>query len=257
MRIIINADDFGYDADTVAATISCLDRGALTSATMMAKMPASAAAFDYIRHRPDVSFGVHLTYVCDTVESPVSAPAAIPALVGADGRFLPSNVVRLLALRERIPVAQIARETHAQLALVRDHGCAISHVDSHGHLHKFAPFREALRQVLPRFGIERVRAVQNVYLRRPWRSPTYWLARFWAVRLRRDFRTTDHFFMAASAMDAHWTQQLLGRDLRGIIEVGVHPGSTKPWRAREAAAAEELAALARTRGLELVSWNAV
>src|SRR5262249_21947427 len=157
---------------------------------------------DYARKRPDLSFGVHLTYVCDTVEAPVCSPSDVAALVRPDGRFLPSNTVRVKALRGQIPVAQIARETHAQLALVRDHGITLSHVDSHGHLHKFRPFREALREVLPRFGIRHVRRVQDVYLRRPWKSATYWLGPVWGASLRRQFATTDHFFMSASAGDA-------------------------------------------------------
>ena len=42
MRIIINADDFGMDEDTVRATIECLEAGALTGATIMPNMPATA-----------------------------------------------------------------------------------------------------------------------------------------------------------------------------------------------------------------------
>jgi len=41
----------------------------------------------------------------------------------------------------------------AQLGRIRDLGVAISHVDSHGHLHKFKPFCAALKEVLPRHGI--------------------------------------------------------------------------------------------------------
>jgi len=257
MRLIINADDFGYDADTVAATIARLEDGTLTSATIMARMPETKAAIDYARKRPDISFGVHLTYVCDTVEAPVCPASEVPALVRPDGRFLTSNTVRMLAVRGQIPVSQIICETQAQLSLIRDHGLVVSHVDSHGHLHKFRPFRAALEEVLPRFGIRRVRAVQNIYLRRPWTSPTYWLGALWGAGLRRRFATTDYFFMSASAGDANWSHSLIDRQLPGVVEVGVHPGLREEWRRNESMAAAELAALARARGHELITWHAV
>ena len=58
-----------------------------------------------------------------------------------------------------------------------DAGVPVSHVDSHRHLHKYGPFAGALRRVLPGLGIERVRNVQDVYLRRRLLSPTTGSAR--------------------------------------------------------------------------------
>src|SRR4051812_25183985 len=105
MRIIVNADDFGMSDDTVRATIACFEDGSLTSATIMPTMPATAAAIEYAKAHPQFSFGVHLTYVCDTTEHPVSDPKDVAALCDASsGRFLPSQTVRVLAMRGKIPV---------------------------------------------------------------------------------------------------------------------------------------------------------
>src|SRR5215470_3810176 len=98
MRIIVNADDFGFDDDSVDATIECIERGCVTSATIMANMPASDRAIEFARTRPDVSFGVHLVYGGDGLERPLVAPYLLPALVGADGAFLQSNTTRLKAM---------------------------------------------------------------------------------------------------------------------------------------------------------------
>lgn len=257
MRIILNADDFGYDDDTVGATIGCFEAGALTSATIIPGMPATARAIEYARANPRFSFGAHLTFISDTVESPVSAAADIPALVRPDGRFLDSQVLRVRALRGRVPVDQVEREMAAQLQYLRDEGVPLSHVDSHGHLHKFAPFVEAMRRVLPRFGIRRVRTAQDVYLRRPLKSPTYWLGGFWRRRIMRHFATTDHLYMGNGAEDA---RQLAGGALLpllkgGTIEVGVHPGRAEAWRDAERCAAGAFAAKAVGAGHSLVTWN--
>jgi hypothetical protein len=259
VRIVVNADDFGASAETVAATIAALEEGTLTSATIMPTMPAAEEALAYARERADRSFGVHLTFVGNGDERSAADPADVPALVDEGGRFPAATPVRLRALLRRLPAAQLEREIAAQLALVRDRGVEISHVDSHRHLHKLAPFQAALRSVLPRFGIERVRTVQDVYLSRPLLRATYWVGSAWRRPLRRSFRTTDHFYMPASTGDLGWADGLLERvgELPGAtLEVGVHPGPDG-WRADEARSAERLAAAARERRHELVSWRQI
>jgi predicted glycoside hydrolase/deacetylase ChbG (UPF0249 family) len=259
VRIVLNADDFGASAETVAATIEAFEEGALTSATIMPTMPAAAEALAYARDRPDRSFGVHLTFVGKGEERCAAAPGDVPALVDEEGRFPPATPVRLRALLRRLPVAELEREIAAQLALVRESGVEVSHVDSHRHLHKLAPFQAALRSVLPRFGIERVRTVQDVYLRRPALGATYWVGSFWRRPLRRSFRTTDHFYMPASTGDLGWTDDLLRRvgELPGAtLEVGVHPGPDG-WRDDERRSAARLSARARQLGHELVTWREI
>lgn len=259
MQIVVNADDFGASAETVGATIESFEQGALTSATIMPTMPAADEALAYARGRADASFGVHLTFVGGGGERCAADPEDVPGLVDGAGRFPRARPVRLRALARRLPVAEIEREVSAQLALVRESGVEISHVDSHRHLHKLAPFRTALERVLPRFGIDRVRTVQDVYLSRPFLGATYWVGSLWRRPLRRAFRTTDHFYMPASTGDLGWADELLRRvgDLPGAtLEVGVHPGPDG-WRDDERKSAGRLAAGARELGHELVSWRAI
>jgi predicted glycoside hydrolase/deacetylase ChbG (UPF0249 family) len=259
VRIVVNADDFGASAETVAATIECLEQGALTSATIMPTMPAADEALAYARGRPDRSFGVHLTFVGNGEERCAADPADVPDLVGEEGRFPAATPVRLRALVRRVPVAQLEREIAAQLSLVRDGGVEISHVDSHRHLHKLAPFQAALRAVLPRFGIERVRTVQDVYLSPPLLRATYWVGSAWRRPLRRSFRTTDHFYMPASTGDLGWADGLLERvgELPGAtLEVGVHPGDDG-WRDDERRSAMRLRDRAGELGHELVTWREI
>jgi predicted glycoside hydrolase/deacetylase ChbG (UPF0249 family) len=257
MRIVLHADDFGASADTVRATIECFEAGALTSASIMPAMPATADAVEFAKAHPDLDVGVHLTFVGEGDERPLSPPDEIPGLVDEGGRFLATRTIRLRALARRLPVEQIEREMKAQISAVRDQGVEISHVDSHRHVHKLPSFREALARVAPGFGIERVRAVQDVYLRKPRKSPTYWLGGRWQKALARDFTTTDHMYMPTSAGDVAWEQPLLHitRDLHGTLEVGVHPGYGD-WRDGERTSVLAFADLARRDGHELVGWNA-
>lgn len=260
MRIVLNADDFGASADTVRSTIECFERGVLTSATIMPAVPATAAALAYARDRPELDFGVHLTLVRDEESRSICEASELPGLVDAEGRFLETRTFRLRALAGRLPAAELEREIAAQIAFVRDHGIPVSHVDSHRHVHKLPAVREALARVLPRFGVERVRTVQDVFLRRPLASPTLWLGRSWARAVRERFRTTAHFYMPTSAGDTTWEAPLLAA-LDGLgggsLEVGVHPGTVEAWRAAEQDSAAAFAALARQHGHELVPWSAI
>jgi len=256
--VIINADDFGFDADTAKATIDCFQRGVLTSASIMANMPATREAANFARAHPEFSFGVHLTYTWTTTEHPVMEARSIPSLVGNDGRFLTANRLRLAAIRGQVTVADIIQETSAQLGLIRDYGISISHVDSHCHLHKFSPFLEALRQVLPRFGIRRVRCLQNVYLHIPIARPVFWLTYGSSATLRRTFLTTDYMYMPASSGDYGWPK-VIQRKLKrkGVLEVGIHPGCREIWRRREVEEAQRFAALCLVSNCKLITWQGV
>jgi hypothetical protein len=261
MRLILNADDFGACEDTVRATIACFAEGALTSATIMVGKPATAAALEFARSHPEYDFGVHLRLVADgDADRPVCDPAAVPGLVDDDGHLLRTRTLRLRALSHRLPVADVEREITSQIELVREAGVEVSHVDSHRHVHKLAPVREALERVLPRFGIRRVRTVQDVYLRKPLTSPTFWIGRRWRRRLTVAFDTTEHLYLPSSAHDVGWDEPLLercGRLSGPSLEVAVHPGSLEGWRDEERGTILRFAPAARAAGHELISWRAL
>ena len=259
MKVILNADDFGYSADTVKATIECFESGLLTSATVMAGMPAIDDALAFARTRDDLSFGVHLTFMGDGTERPLCSARDVAALVDEAGRFKRSHEVRLRTLARALPVNQIEREVAAQIDAVAHAGIRVTHVDSHRHIHKFALFQKALGRVLPSRGIRRVRTVQDVYLARPRSSMTYWAGAVWRRPLTRHFQTTDHFYMPATARDDRWHRvaSLLQHLPGDIIEVGVHPGSREGWRRREKESLAPFVDALIACGHELVSWRAV
>ena len=258
MRVIVNADDFGQDADCVNTTIAAMRAGAVTSATIMANMPGSHDALRFAREEQAFSFGVHLTFAGEHMETPLSRPAAVSTLLGIGDCFASPNVVRLRALAGRIRLDEVINETRAQLSFVADHGVAISHVDTHNHLHKMEPFRSALRDVLPEFGIERVRTAQNVPVGlRPWR-PTWWNGKRAAARLGSLFTSTDWFVMLNDGWPRDWwldELDLLAMD--GTLEFGCHPGEACAWRRLERDAAVSFAVWCDARGIERIDWRDV
>jgi len=246
LLLIINADDFGLSDETVAATVECFEAGALTSATIMPGMPATDAAIAFALDHPELGFGVHLTVTGEFGQRPLAGGKAFPA----------PREARLRALLGRLDEQALEREIEAQVLSVREAGVRVTHVDSHRHLHKFAQFRSALSRALPRLGISRVRAVQDVYLQPALLSPTYWLRNRWREQIRASFETTDHFYMAGKD-DPPWAEELR-RLLPGLgtgsLEVGVHPGRDEPWRARDR---ESVLAFAQglDESVDLVGWD--
>jgi predicted glycoside hydrolase/deacetylase ChbG (UPF0249 family) len=258
MRLITHADDFGLDAQSTEATIACLDTGILTSASIMANTPATHTAVAYAVRNPDVSFGVHLVYVTDQNEEPISDPKDIATLVGPSGRFYATRDLLRRIVQRRVDVQDVRRETAAQIACLRDMGLQVSHVDSHGHIHKYGVFQKALATTLPRFGITKVRIAQDVHLDFKPLRPTYWLGGWWRSRLRRRWASTDHFFMpVAGRSDPEWPSKLRKR-IRGVVdgvmEIGVHPGY-EGWRDGERKCLQDFVAGAVEDGHRLISWH--
>jgi hypothetical protein len=257
LRLIVNADDFGFDEDTVEATVECFRAGALTSATIMLGMPATDQAFEFARGNPELDVGVHLSFTGDFGQRPLAGAERVPSLVDPEGRFLPVRTMRSRALAGRLAQGELELEIEAQVRAVREAGVQVSHVDSHRHVHKLGSFRAALARVLPGLGIRRVRTAQDVYVTRPLTSPTYWAGPRWRRQLRKAFETTDHFFMAA-VPDPPWSTPLAARleGLTGTLEVGVHPGRAQDWRDRDRRALLELAAGLDDR-VELSDWRSL
>jgi chitin disaccharide deacetylase len=263
MNIILNADDFGYSEDTVEATIELFGQRALSSASIMPKMPATELAVRFVRQHPEFSFGIHLTFITDSVERPVTNAAELPSLTTQLGTFRRTNDIRLRALLGFLSEDEIVAELNAQIRLIVDWGVNVSHVDSHKHVHKLGLFQNALRRALPIFNIKCVRNVQNIYLKRAYASPTYWLGKFVARSLSNTFVTTDAFFMPTGAeLGPGWPQLLLARlsaleKLSGCrtLEIGLHPGFHEEWRREEHDVARRLSQDLVTAGHRLISWH--
>ncbi|MCD8182164.1 MAG: ChbG/HpnK family deacetylase [Bacteroides sp.] len=257
MKIILHADDFGYDADTCRATIDCFEKGYLTSATIMANMPATEMALSYARQHPEYNFGVHLTYMDNP--SPLAPPASIPSLVNTYGRVLPSGTMRKKGLLLLAKKKDIITESLRQINALKEAGIPVSHLDSHGHIHKFPAFLSALKQVSKQTGIGRVRRVQNIHLHEPSAGLTSALNASFDRYIARHFTTTDFFYMAANCMDTHWSrpvlQQMASLAHDQTLEIGVHPGLTEEWRRHEYEDIREFAKSVLSEGHELINWN--
>jgi chitin disaccharide deacetylase len=252
-QLLINADDLGFDADTLGATTGLMTAGAIKSATIILGYPESAAAMAFAQdHQRDFSFGLHF----NIAEGRPLSSRPVPSLVGPDGQYRGPIQQRLRALAGLLRAADVASEAEAQLGILADHGVTPSHIDSHGHLHKFPPVLRALRPVMKRFGIRRVRLPQTAY------DNQRVYNRLLDQHCRKaftasDLSTTSSFFNTRShAPD--WLDRFLADLPQGLAELGVHPGHGEDWRAAETAPlASGLADRLKKADVRLISYHDV
>ena len=227
LQLIVNADDFGQSDDTVEATIECFEAGALTSATFMPGMPATERALEFARAHPELGFGVHLTFSADPARRRSPTPSSFRRSSTPTGRCSrPARSGEGAHWAARAAAAR-AGDRGAGARRAWRPGVPVSHVDSHRHLHKFAPVRAALASVLPRLGIRRVRARPG-RLPEPAAAQPDLLARP-SLAARRSGGpsrrpSTSSCRRSGAALERSRSRARSQRLEAGSLEVGVHPG---------------------------------
>lgn len=267
-RLIVCADDMGLHPGINAGILQCHKKGIVTSASVSPSGVAFEEACRMIRSVPQLDVGVHLTLVG---EAPVSDPALLPTLAPG-GRFPADYTVlfRRLLMR-RVREEEVERELCAQVARARDAGLALSHLDSHQHVHLHPALLPVVLRLAGRFGVGALRAASRAIPMTAMKPALISLfARRGVARIRRaGLRTPDTFLGLADTgrLDETRLLRLLARLPVGTSELVCHPGAgdaaiatAYPWGFRwdaEAAALTSPAvreALARER-IQLAAYR--
>ncbi len=221
MKVIINADDFGYSTDVNDAVASLMAADRITSATLMADGERLAEAVRLAATFPRCSFGVHLAL---TEMSPISSANVFreAGLLDENGRF--NDAIRSIRPSGRLKEA-IFSEWSSQVQRVVEQGVQISHFDSHHHVHTIPWLLGTVKRLQTKFGVGRVRSSMNWYLRSECRPSTVHLLkkRLWNSALRHwpSTKTTDHF-----TSFSWFVKNMMEGEIRrsGVAELMVHPG---------------------------------
>ena len=160
-KLIINADDCGKSKEVNTAIEEAIDKGLITSTTVMANMDDFEGALTlYNKWKEKISFGVHLNI---TEGHPL-----VPSQVFLDTKFcVPEGngmVFNRLYYLYRKPnkslTEAIKLELRAQMRKVAS-AIDISHIDSHRHMH-LAPFLlPIVCEVATEFNIRKIRRARN------------------------------------------------------------------------------------------------
>ena len=214
MRLIINADDLGRSLEVNEAIFTLMDKGLVTSATLMANSPFVDGALAHLAHFPRCSFGIHLNV---TEFSPLTRQPALDSLLDPGGNFSLAKFRK--AVFHRPLLQAILREWSSQIRRLQSLGLAISHIDSHQGAHTVGQLFWVLKRLQREFGIRKVRIRENID---PFPGRLFIRSRCWnlALRLVYPTRTTSGFTDFSTFL--HTATSLRGRF--PTLEVMVHPG---------------------------------
>jgi predicted glycoside hydrolase/deacetylase ChbG (UPF0249 family) len=226
-QLIVNADDFGLSEGVNRGIIEASEHGILTSASLMVRQPAAAAAAAYARTHSRISVGLHLD---------------LGEWVYRDGEWVPLYFV--VATEDARAVAkEVARQLEEFERLV---GRPPSHLDSHQHVHRQEPALSIVRDHAHRLGV-------------PVREQTPGIAYCGDF-----YGQTGEGESLPDVLSVAVLKQILATLPEGVTELGCHPGYddglATAYRAERALetkvlCAPEIRDAIKALGVELRSFN--
>jgi predicted glycoside hydrolase/deacetylase ChbG (UPF0249 family) len=268
IRLVVNADDLGFDAAIDRGIFRAYRKGIVTSASLLVTgRTAAAAVRQALEER--LPLGVHLCLT--SMLPPASSPSTVPSLAPG-GRFRKSwpQVVAAWA-GGQLKLDQVRVEFESQIARARDLGAAPDHLDGHQHLHLLPGVCEVAQSVA---------AEAELPLRWPGEVPRLdWLFRpapALKTLLLRALSTFDAGparkvagigVFEAGGLDEDALLRLLIEMPDGEFELGCHPGSevsripelpdwSYGWEQElRALCSPRVRQLVQTRGIRLCSYS--
>lgn len=232
-RLIVNADDFGFSANRNRGIIESIEKGVVTSVSLLVGFPAAGEALEYTKHS-SVGAAVHL----NLSEGP-SVLKGLRTLTDRDGRFFGKMGIRERLIAGKVDPAEIEQEVTAQIRVARDAGVRLTHLDGHHHIHVYPWVSEPVARAAEKCGIRWIRCPMDddmtaVPLHKDRLQD---LMQYAAVgkEARKVFERfgmsfTDHFRGAvlSRAMSREGMERLLRQLPEGSSELMMHPGYPDP-----------------------------
>lgn len=140
-KLIINADDFGFCPSVNYGILYAFQHGIVSSTSMMANMPGFDHAVSLAKQVPDLSIGVHLTM---TAHKPILQTHK--TMCDKQGFFDKQH-------KDAYDLDEIYLEFKAQIEKVKAAGIAITHLDSHHHVHTLERLRPVMERLLKEYDL--------------------------------------------------------------------------------------------------------
>jgi chitin disaccharide deacetylase len=197
-QLIITADDYGLCAAVNDAIEECLAAGTVGATCVMTNMPACAQAAGLRGKFPPRSIGLHWNL---TQGEPLLSPAAVPTLVGEDGRFAGSLRRRWWA--RQLNFAEMRAELVIQYERFRSLAGKPDFWNTHQNVHVFPGLFQFFVDLGNELNIPVMRSHERITLplhssvsRYHLRHPAYWLKgqviHFWSMQARTKGTSMPH-----------------------------------------------------------------
>lgn len=153
-NIIVNADDFGADNKTNRRIITCIEKGLISSTTIMTNMPGFEEVRTWLKSAPaNISFGIHLNITEGHAVSAEFCDAYPPGELFYRGKLLTA---------ERRYLKILYAEFSKQIDRLMKTGIRVSHIDSHHHMHTYLPVGLICIRLAKKYAIKHIRFAQTI-----------------------------------------------------------------------------------------------
>jgi chitin disaccharide deacetylase len=128
--LIIHADDLGMSHSVNRATFEALDKGWVTSASILVPCPWFPEVARWAHDHPDADLGIHQALNSEWTGfrwGPVSSKERVSSLLDPDG-YLPLDTPEVV---KNAKPAEVEEELRAQIDRARAVGIHLTHLDSH------------------------------------------------------------------------------------------------------------------------------
>lgn len=223
MKIIINADDLGYDIDRDKLAFSLMESGKVTSSTLMPVAPNFEYAVQRARSFDEISFGVHLTLT----EFQLLSDNPLFRNLGMTN--VNNCVISDIRKMRRIPFFAlqnaIFNEWKLQIGKTLDYGIKVSHLDSHHHLHNTWWIFPVIKRLQKHFNIRRLRSVTKYFLFRKEAKRLHLRSHVRHFLLRYCYPTQTPDYFAGFEEGMLYLRNNPGFGIDAIVEMMCHPGN--------------------------------
>ena len=128
--LVIHADDLGMSHSVNRATFEALEKGWITSASILVPCPWFPEVARWSKQHPNADLGIHLALTSEWTDlrwGPVSGVSRVPSLVDARGYF-PLDTPEV---DQNAKTPEVEYELRMQIDSAKNAGIAISHLDTH------------------------------------------------------------------------------------------------------------------------------
>lgn len=151
--LVLHADDLGMNHSVNRATLEALEKGWITSASILVPCPWFPEVIAWAKQHPEADLGIHqaLTSEWTTLRwGPVSPVDQVSSLLDAEG-YLPLDT-GVVAKHAKLPEAET--ELRAQVDRARSKGIHVTHLDTHmAALFRSADLYKMYQQMGYRYGV--------------------------------------------------------------------------------------------------------
>jgi len=128
--LVIHADDLGMSHSVNRASFEALEKGWITSASILVPCPWFSEVARWAKEHPTADFGIHLALTSEWTDlrwGPVSGAGRVPSLVDAHGYF-PLDTPDVV---QNAKTSDVEYELRSQIDRAKNAGIPVTHLDMH------------------------------------------------------------------------------------------------------------------------------